>query len=189
MTERQKANPTNPADPMDPPDPVLDPTGYQRLVLGALGDDDPAEVQADTPAGLRDLVADTGDGLRTAPRAGEWSVLECLGHIVDAELVSSVRYRWILAHDRPPLVPYDQDLWVTALRHNDGDPHELLALFEALRSANLALWARSSDSERARVGIHEERGPESYDLSFRLIAGHDRIHTVQARRALEAVRR
>ena len=29
----------------------------------------------------------------------EWSVLECLGHALDAEIVSSARYRWILAHD------------------------------------------------------------------------------------------
>jgi hypothetical protein len=36
------------------------------------------------------------------------------------------------------------------------------------------------------VGIHEERGPESYDLTFRLIAGHDRIHLAQARESLQS---
>jgi hypothetical protein len=36
------------------------------------------------------------------------------------------------------------------------------------------------------VGIHEERGPESFDLTFRLIAGHDRNHLRQARRILDA---
>jgi hypothetical protein len=36
--------------------------------------------------------------------------------------------------------------------------------------------------EKARVGLHEERGPESLDLSFRLVAGHDRFHLDQARR-------
>ena len=98
--------------------------------------------------------------------------------------MSSARYRWILAHDEPPLVGYDQEKWVERL-HNDDDPEELLALFEALRRANLALWSRSSPAERARVGIHEERGPESYELTFRLIAGHDRNHLEQARRALD----
>jgi hypothetical protein len=173
----------------DPPDPVADPTGYQQLVLAALGDDDPAQVQTDTLRSLPATVVEAGADLRTAPEPGEWSVLECLGHLLDAELVVAVRYRWILAHDRPPLVPYDQDLWVTGLRHREDDPEELLALFEALRTANLALWGRSSDAERARYGIHEERGPESYDLTFRLAAGHDRIHTAQAREALATVRR
>jgi hypothetical protein len=102
--------------------------------------------------------------------------------------VSSARYRWILSHDEPPLPGYDQDLWVDALHagRND-DPGELLALFEPLRRANVALWARSSEEDRARVGIHAERGPESYDLVFRLVAGHDRFHLTQARRSLGAV--
>ena len=66
---------------------------------------------------------------------------------------------------------------------------DLLALFEPLRRANLALWSRSDATQRARIGHHAERGPESYDLMFRMIAGHDRFHIAQARRALEAVRR
>jgi hypothetical protein len=36
--------------------------------------------------------------------------------------------------------------------------------------------------------MHAERGPESYELTFRLIAGHDRFHLAQAERALDAVR-
>jgi hypothetical protein len=36
--------------------------------------------------------------------------------------------------------------------------------------------------------MHGERGLESFDLSFRPIAGHDRLHADQARRALSAVR-
>ena len=161
-----------------------DPRGYQRFILSKLGDDDPAEVQAATPAILRGLFSEAWDRLRVRPAEGEWSVLQVAGHMLDGEVVSSARYRWILAHDEPPLVGYDQDLWMERL-HNDDDPEELLALFEALRRANLALWSWSSPAERARVGIHEERGPESYELTFRLIAGHDRNHLEQARRALD----
>ena len=36
--------------------------------------------------------------------------------------------------------------------------------------------------------MHAERGPESSDLTFRMIAGHDRFHVAQARRALDAIR-
>jgi hypothetical protein len=61
-------------------------------------------------------------------------------------------------------------------------------VFEALRTANLALWRRSSPEQRARVGLHRERGPESYELMFRLLGGHDRVHLDQADRALAAVR-
>jgi len=170
------------------PDPVADPSGYVRLILGLLGDDDPAEVQAGTPSAWRRLVQDAGDQVAERPEPGEWSVLECLVHAVDAEIVSAGRYRWIIAHDEPPLIGYDQDLWVERLRHGEDGPAELLALFEALRSANLSLWRRTTAEERARIGVHDERGRESLDLVFRLIAGHDRFHQAQARRALDAVR-
>jgi hypothetical protein len=170
------------------PDPVAEAAAYQRHLLGLLGDDDPAEVQSGTAAAWRTLLAEAGDDLRTRPEPAEWSVLECLGHATDSEMVSSTRYRWILAHDEPPLVGYDQDLWVERLHHGQDDPVEPFGIFEVLRSANLALWARASADERARVGMHAERGPESFDLSFRLIAGHDRFHLDQARRALDAVR-
>jgi hypothetical protein len=166
------------------PDPVSEAAEYQRFLLDQLGEDDPAVVQAETPGALRRLFDDAGDRIRARPAAGEWSVLEIAGHMLDGEVVSAARYRWILAHDAPRLVGYDQDLWVERLRHNETDPEELLAVFEALRTANIALWSASSEAERARVGLHEERGPESFELTFRLIAGHDRNHLAQARRAL-----
>jgi hypothetical protein len=168
------------------PDPVADPSGYQRYLLGLLGDDDPAEVQADAPTAWRALLAEAGARLRERPEPGEWSVLECLGHATDAEFVVSGRYRWILAHDEPPLIGYDQDRWVERLRHGEDDPDELLSLLSAVRVANIALWRRTPESDRPRVGLHTERGPESYELTFRLLAGHDRFHLAQARRALDA---
>ena len=173
---------------MGTPDPVADPQGYQQALLSFLGDDDPAVAQAQTPAALCDIVAQAGDDLRTRPAAREWSALEAMAHIVQAEMVYSGRYRWIVAHDAPPLIGYDQDLWVDRLHANQDDPEVLLGVFEALRRSNLDLWSRSTGEERASVGMHDERGPESFDLSFRLIAGHDRLHGGQARRAFEAVR-
>lgn len=170
------------------PDPVSEPKAYQDFLLSLLGDDDPADVQAGTPDLWRSVVADAGTKGHVRPEIAEWSVVECLGHAVDAEIVSSARYRWILAHDEPELVGYDQDLWVNRLHApRDELPDELFRLFEPLRTANIALWAMSSEGDRARVGIHAERGPESFDLLFRMIAGHDRFHLAQSRRALDAL--
>jgi hypothetical protein len=169
-------------------DPVKDPQGYQNLLLELLGEDDPASVQAATPATLRQMVDESGPYLRMRPQRSEWSVIECLGHVVDAEIVSSGRYRWILAQDEPALIGYDQDLWVERLGHGEGEADALIDLFGALRLANVTLWQRTPKELRSRRGIHAERGPESYDLTFRMIAGHDRFHLAQARRALDAVR-
>lgn len=170
------------------PDPVEEPKAYQEHLLGLLGRDDPAEVQAVAPGAWRALVEEAAGLVAEPPEPDEWSVLECLGHAADAEIVYAGRYRWIVAHDEPPLIGYDQDLWVQRLNHREDDPERLLALLATLREANLDFWNRSTPQERERVGLHSERGPESLDLSFRLIAGHDRFHLAQARRALVAVK-
>ena len=173
---------------MTSPDPVRQAAAYQQSLVAALGDDDPADAQASTPARIRRLVAEAGPDLRIRPAPREWSVLGCIDHLVDAEVVMSGRYRWVIAHDEPEIVPYDQDLWADRLHAPDEDAEALIHQFEGLRAANLALWRASTPEQRARVGIHRERGPESYDLMFRMLAGHDRVHLDQADRALAAVR-
>src|SRR5256885_16858678 len=125
---------------MQAPHPVEDPTGYTQFVLAYLGDDDPIEVQRHTLNALPEVVRDAGDDVRMHPAHGEWSVLQCLAHITDAEIVTSARYRWIAAQDEPTLIAYDQDLWVDRLHAEDDDPESLLHLFSALRRANLAFW-------------------------------------------------
>jgi hypothetical protein len=170
------------------PDPVTEGGAYQRLLLSLLGEDDPAEVQEATARNLRPMLEDAGANLRRRPAPAEWSVLELLGHLVDAEIVMSGRFRWTISEEQPPLLGYDQDRWVTGLHHNDDQPDELLASFSALRAANLALWRRSSVGERQRVAMHAERGPESYELMFRMLAGHDRFHLDQMRKTLRQLR-
>jgi DinB superfamily len=171
-----------------PIDPVASPDAYRREILSWLGDDDPAVVQAATVERMRELVRAAGDRLRDRPEAGEWSVLECFGHLLDSEYIASARIRWILAEDEPDIVGYDQALWVDALRYREADPDELITLFDTLRGANLRLLERTPVADRERIGRHRERGPESYDLIVRMSAGHDRFHLAQAERALAAVR-
>jgi hypothetical protein len=168
-------------------DPIAAPDAYRREILGWLGDDDPAVVASGTVERLRGVIAAAGSRLRERPAPAEWSVVECLGHLADAEMVASARLRWILAEDEPDIVGYDQDRWVDNLRHRDDDPERLLALFGALRAANLRLWAPTPSEAKGRIGRHRERGPESYELVFRMLAGHDRFHVAQAERALEAL--
>jgi len=170
------------------PDPILEPQAYQQHLLALLGDDDPAEVQLGTVPRWRELLREAGPRASERPQPGEWSVVGCLSHAVDAELVMSARFRWILAHDEPQLLGYDQDLWADRL-HTDGeDPEVLLAVLEPLKVANAALWRAAGPADRARVGRHAERGAESFDLSYRMIAGHDRFHQAQAARAIDARR-
>jgi hypothetical protein len=162
---------------------------YRRSVLDELGLDDPIVVQEAEPELWRRLIDQAGAHLRTRPHEGEWSVIECLGHMTDSELVTSARYRWILAESEPALVGFEQDAWVARLNHAADDPATLLDFFGALRRANVALWRRTPVADRGRIGLHAERGPESFELLFRLQAGHGRSHRAQAERALAMARR
>jgi hypothetical protein len=162
---------------------------HRRPMLDALGEDDPAAVQEAEAELWRRLIEQSGAHLRTRPEPAEWSVLECLGHLTDSELVTSARYRWILSENEPPLVGFDQEAWAARPDRASDDPSLLLEVFGVLRRANVALWRRTPVADRARVGMHAERGPESYELLFRMQAGHGRVHRAQAERALAHVRR
>ena len=99
-----------------------------------------------------------------------------LQHLADSDLVWGWRVRLILAHDRPTITGYDQDLWAERLRYELADPAESLATFDALRRANLRLLEGATAADLARVGVHAERGEESVVHLVRLYAGHDLLH-------------
>ena len=166
-------------------DPVGDPQGYQRELLAMLGGQDPRAVLAATLATLREEAGGLSEErLGKRPKPNEWSVAELLGHLWDAEIAYAFRARAILAQETPRLIGYDQDAWATLVRPAFG---ELLAAFTALRTANLALIDGTPEDLWDRSGVHEERGPLSFDLLTREIAGHDRAHLLQLHQTMAAV--
>src|SRR4051812_1260168 len=128
---------------IEDPDPVAAPEAYRRSLLSALGDDDPAVAQRETPPAIRSLVVEAGSLLRVRPEPGEWSVLECVGHIVDSELVAGARERWIVSEDEPPIVGYDQALWGGRLGRKGGDAGGVVAALEGPPPAEPPPWGRS----------------------------------------------
>jgi len=59
-----------------------------------------------------------------------------------------------------------------------------MAQLGGTRTANLRLWRSLAPAERARVGLHSERGPETLDLLIRMMGAHDLVHRRQIDRAL-----
>jgi hypothetical protein len=151
----------------------------QELELGWLGPDDPAEVQVRTIAELERAVS----APRRAPAEG-WSATEILAHFADVELIVGYRYRRALTEDEPTIDAFDPDSRAAALAYGERAPQSSFEMFRGLRRANLELWRGASPASRARAGVHPERGRESFDLMFRMTAGHDRIHLAQLREAL-----
>lgn len=107
------------------PDLLAAGRAYQQQLLALLGQDDPAEVAQATATAVQSLVKEAGSDLTRRPAAGEWSVLELVGHLVDAEIVMSGRYRWAISQDQPPLLGYDQDLMGRAAGAQRGAPRRV----------------------------------------------------------------
>lgn len=157
------------------PRPVVQPR-----YAAALGGDDPVSVMAETPDRVRRLIRGLTEGqLETKPAPGKWCIKEIVAHLADGEVILGSRYRFIGAHDRPPLPGYDQDAFVERLGPMNAKAADLADDFAMARAVNLGLLERLPREAWDRVGLHAERGEESIRSTVATYAGHDRIHLAQ----------
>src|SRR5512143_2652683 len=92
------------------PDPVSTPGPVPDRYREAVGSDDPMIAMSETPDRLRKLVRGlSAKQLATKPAPEKWSIKEIVAHLADGEVILGSRYRFIAAHDRPPIQGYDQD--------------------------------------------------------------------------------
>jgi len=164
-------------------DPPQERGAYSAAILELLGKREPREVLGDTHTQLaRAIEGLTPAQLRQPEAPGKWSIAQVLRHLADSEVVWGWRMRLILAHDRPTITGFDQDLWADRLHYADSDPGEALDAFRVLRRDNLRLLERATPEGMQRVGVHAERGEESVAHLYRLYAGHDLAHLKQIER-------
>ncbi len=161
---------------------------YIAAILDLLGDRDPLEVLAETPAALRRLVASVPAAALLVPEArGKWSIRHVLRHLADSEIVWGWRLRVVLAQNRPSLTGWDQDAWADRLHYEEADAAEALEEFETLRRGHLRLLGAMAPEDLERIGLHAERGEESVGRMLHLYAGHDLVHLRQGDRIRAAV--
>lgn len=160
---------------------------YARELLELVGKDDPLKALNDAVGQVRELTQTVpGEVLSTPPGSGEWSVHQSLMHLADTEMVYGVRIRMIVTQDRPTIVGYDQDAWGSRFVDLDESGQQTFLRWRILREANLRLLRSLSEDEWSRVGNHSERGEESIRYMVSLLAGHDRAHLDQMKRALSS---
>jgi hypothetical protein len=130
-----------------------------------------------------------GARLRRRPQPKEWSVVEVLAHLLDAEITLGFRIRSVAAEPGGRLVAWDQDKWAAGLHHRRADPTATLAAFTTLRANTVALLRRLTPRQRRAAGRHPEYGPLRMDEILHHWAEHDLIHLEQIESTLATLAR
>lgn len=110
---------------------------------------------------------------RYAP--GKWSIKEMVGHLADAERIMTYRLLRIARGDATALAGFDEDAYVAVAAFDRRSLADLMAEFQAVRRATLAL-IRSLDAEAfARCGIANQN-PVSAAAIAHILFGHTAHH-------------
>ena len=156
---------------------------YTTAIVDLLGARDPMDVLPRTPDAVREAIAGLSETQLSQPEApGKWSIRHVVRHLADGDIVWGWRMRMVLAHDRPTITGYDQDLWADRLHYDQADMSLALDDFSVLRRSNLRLLSAASAADLQRVGVHSERGEESVAHMIKMYAGHDLLHLAQLKR-------
>jgi uncharacterized damage-inducible protein DinB len=131
----------------------------------------------------------SGARLKRRPAPREWSVVEVLAHLLDAEITLGFRIRKAASEPGTALVAWDQDRWAAGLHHRRARARDLLATFAALRADTLALLRRLTPAQRRAAGRHPEYGRLRVDQLLAHWAEHDLNHLQQIQTTLAALAR
>lgn len=138
-----------------------------------------------TPVILRALVRGIDDEqARYRPSAGEWSIVEVVAHLADADERAHERVRRMLEEEQPVLAAYDPAALAEERNYRAMSLAQALARFEQLRAAHVATLAQLGTADWQRSGHHEEAGTITVESLTRHMAAHDAVHLAQIARLI-----
>jgi uncharacterized damage-inducible protein DinB len=144
--------------------------------------EDVQAVLSTTPERWQRLVSTLSVDLLTRPPAtGEWSALNCLQHLVEAErhLFPVRLHAFLIGQDFSDFDPQKPQPDLDA-----QTPEQLADGFAHYRQESLALLKQVKDDDLGRTVQHPKLGAVTLAHMLHTWAAHDLMHTVQAERAL-----
>jgi hypothetical protein len=127
---------------------------------------------------------------RTAPRAGEWSVLETLVHLRDVVvMIYGLRMRRLVYETNPVFGDYDEARYRTAAMARNPTAEQLVGMIVAEHQQIAGILAELPDAEWGRTGRHPELGEMSIQFLARRVAEHADEHAGQIRDIDAALRK
>jgi hypothetical protein len=109
---------------------------------------------------LRQAIAGLSEqDLKAAPIPGKWSTQQVVIHLADAEVASGDRMRRIIAQDQPPLLAWDENLFLRRLFYEQQSAADAVTIIDLTRRQLSRVLRKLSDADWQRTGVHSERGP------------------------------
>jgi hypothetical protein len=115
-----------------------------------------------------------------------WSVRMIACHLADAEAVTVMRMRQIIAEENPNLQSWDEKAWSKNLDYQKRKISQALDTFRRLRGENHELVKELPETAFTRSGHHTERGTLSLLDIVRGNAEHLESHVKQIQRVRAA---
>ena len=134
------------------------------------------------------LLKITPEELDAHPGPGKWSAREIVHHLADSEMTGAVRFRLLLAEDRPVIKGYDQDRFAARL-HYERSHEASLELFRSSRASTAELMPCLSEADWLREGTHTEVGRFGMDTWLRMYGSHAHRHADQIRIARSSAKK
>jgi len=141
---------------------------------------------------LSQLIADYEQGVQTLRKAvagmsqqqlaarpvpGKWSTQEVVCHLSDFEPIYADRMKRVIAEDKPSLLGADQNRFAAGLAYHAREVSEELDLMERVRRQMARILRTLPEDSLKRVGMHNERGPQTLEQLLTTIIGHIPHHT------------
>jgi len=122
--------------------------------------------------------------LSQRPDAKNWSAKEIICHVRDTEEFFLNRLQMILTFDEPKFSLADAGRWVVERQYLRNDAGEAISAFRRRRQETLQFVKEIIPEQWDRACIHKVRGRMTLRDYLQLLAGHDKIHLEQVKRAL-----
>jgi hypothetical protein len=142
-----------------------------------------------TPAQVQRYAQGLNDAqLRERVEPNEWTVLEIVAHLRDAEELLAWRIDKVLTEEHPTFAYAGVDERVRAHDYNRGNLRDYVDEFAARRAKIVAQLEALSEADWARTAFHQTYGELTMQGVVEIFVNHDAEHLRQLQRIVERLR-
>ena len=114
--------------------------------------------------------------LHEHPVSGKWSMLECLCHVTDFEIVMMDRIKRILAENNPLIISASETGYAENLFYDKRTYENEMSLFISARWQLSEIVSHLQGDDFSRTCVHHQMGKMTAEDWIKKICGHSEYH-------------